>query len=819
MDGLKQDLKFALRWLARSPGFTIAAVLTLGLGIGASIAIFSVAYGVLLRPLPYAEPGNVVTLWTSWDNFPDRTWLSVPEYQLFHQENRTLEDLALYSTSSASFTSVDSPERVGAASVTPNAFDVLGVAPVVGRVFSWQEARERSSGVLLSYEAWMRRYGGDASVVGQSVELDGELTSVVGVLPQGFALPAEAGTTSAAEVYYPLYVDIESPAPDLGTGGSHGFYGVGRLRGGATVADFQADLDRIMAAIPHVGLYSAERRFRPRAFAAADDVVGSARSTILVLIGAVSLLLLIACGNAASLLLSKSEARTGELSVRRALGAGSGRIVRQLLTESLVLAGAASLLGLGLAFVAVHTLLAVDPNAVPRAASVRLDGTVVVFTLTVTLATATLFGLVPTLGSAFAGRQERLRSRVRGASQDRRSRRIQSVLVASQMAMSVILLTAAGLTMRSFVTLLAVDTGMAPGEVLTTRITAAAARYPDGDAITRFYDEVLGRIGRIPGVRSAAAVRLLPLASTMGDAFFRPIGYQPGPNESTQGDWQWVTPGYFETMGIPLLQGRTFTVEDRRDTQSVVLVNRTLARRYWGDASPVGGLVMASGGDTAVVVGVVGDVRHEGVMEDAKTRYYRPLAQVGVAGSEVFVSTMRSMTLTVGTIGDPRDFVEPVRAELAAIDPSVAMSQVRTMDEILSASLSQPRFALALLGVFAAVALTLAMLGIYGVLAYSVSQRTREIGLRMALGADAGTVVAMVVRQGFVTAVTGVAVGTALAWAASGAMTGLLYHVSAQDPVTFLAAPTLFTGVALAACWIPALRAAHVRPASALRYD
>jgi putative ABC transport system permease protein len=816
MSSLLQDLGFAVRSLRRSPGFAMAAVLTLALGIGATAAIFSVANGVLLRPLPWAEPGEVVTLWTSWDNFPDKTWVSIPEYQLFHQENRTLEDLALYGTTSTTFTSVDSPERVGAAFVTPNVFEVLGVSPVIGRVFTWEEAQQPDAGVLLSWEVWQRRHGGDRGITDRTVELNGSPVPVLGVLPEGFALPADYSAPSASAVFYPLYVDLESPAPDLGGGGSHGYYGVARMRDGVTLEDARADLDRVMAGVEPVGLYSAERRFAPRLFAAKADIVGSARATILILLGAVGFVLLIACGNVANLLLSRSEVRRGEVAVRTALGAGRARILRQLLTENLVLAGAAGVIGYGFAFAGVRLLLAIDPNAVPRAGSVSLDVPVILFTLAISLFTVLLFGAVPAFRTSRAGLSASLRQAGRAGRSATGSSRIQGLLVASQLAMAVILLTGSGLLIRTFVSLLQVDPGFQAGNALTLRITAPSGSYPDAASIDRFYSELLRRIREIPGVRTAGAVRLLPLASTMGDSFFRPVDYVPGPNESTQGDWQWATPGYLETMGIPVLEGRAFDERDARGNAAVVLINEVVARKYWGNESPLGHRVLAGGApDTAVVVGVVGNVAHDGITAASKTRYYVPHAQV----NDNFAGSMRSMTLTVATEGPPRRYLDAIRGEIRTANPSVAISEVSTLEEVLSASVAQPRFAMVLLGVFAAVALALAIVGIYGVLAYGVSQRTREIGVRMALGARTGQVVGLVVRQGMLMAIAGVTTGVILALVLSSFLSGLLYGVSPQDPVTYLSVALAFSVVALVACWIPAARAARIRPANALRYE
>jgi putative ABC transport system permease protein len=382
--------------------------------------------------------------------------------------------------------------------------------------------------------------------------------------------------------------------------------------------------------------------------------------------------------------------------------------------------------------------------------------------------------------------------------------------------MAVILLTGSGLMMRSFVGLLGIDPGFEAGDVLTMRTATSVDRYSDAPAVVRFYEELLDRVREIPGVRSAGAARLLPLASTMGDSFFRPVGYQPTPNESTQGDWQWATPGYLETMGIPLLEGRAFDEGDRRDAQPVVVINEALARRYWGDESALGRAVLASGAaDTAVVVGVVGNLRHNGITGEVKGRYYVPHAQV----HEGMTGTMRGMTLTIGTEGDPRRLIEAVRAEVRALDPTMPVSQVQTLDDVLSTSLAQPRFGAVLLGAFAALALGLAVVGIHGVLAYSVSQRTGEIGIRLALGARAGQVVGLVVRQGFVAALAGVLAGTILAWYLADLLSGLLYGVEAQDPATFATVPALLLAVAVVACWLPAVRAARVRPAAALRLE
>lgn len=811
MGTLVQDLTFALRSLRKAPGFSVVAVLTLALGIGAATAIFSVANGVLLTPLPYGDPGRVVTVWASWNNFPDKTWVSIGEYQAWVQDSRSFDDLALYQTGSVSFTDPESPERVGLAAVTPNTFEVLQVTPVVGRWFTWEEAQGEQPLAVLGYDVWQRRFAGDPSLVGRTVDLNGTPWTVVGVLPRGFVLPVDYASPSVSEVFQPLFVDREATDPVATNGGNHGSYVVGRLAPGVTVAEARVDLERQAAAWVAEGAREAQMEFVPKVFLAKDDIVGTARRTILVLLGAVGFVLLIACGNVANLLLSRSEARGREIAVRAALGAGRYRLVRQLLTESLVLSLLGGLLGLGVAALGIRTLLAVDPTAVPRADGVGMDGLVLTFTLGASILTAILFGLMPALRLSAGKVGATLTDGARGAGAGARSNRTQGLLVAAQMAMAVLLLTGSGLMIRTFVRLLAVDPGFRAENVLTMRITAPGAAYPDNVAVAGFYEELLRRIRELPEVNAAGAARLLPLASQMGDAGVMVDGYVRGENESTQGEWQWVTPGYLEIMNIPLLEGRVFDGRDNVDGEEAIIINQSLARHYFGDRSPLGASIRTFG-EYATVVGVVGDVRHNAVTAQAKERFYRPQAQVAVA--------QRSMTLVIqARSGDPAALAGPVRRVIADMDPRMPVSEVRTMDQVMSAAVAQPRFAMLLLAAFSAVALTLAVVGIYGVLAYGVSRRAPEIGIRMALGADAGRVVGMVVRQGMGMALAGVALGVVSAWVLTRFMQGMLFGVTAQDPATFLAVPVAFALVALGACWVPAARAARIQPAVSLRNE
>ncbi len=807
MGTLIQDLRFALRSLRKSPAFAVVAVLTLGLGMGAATAIYSVADGVIFEPLPYGESDEVVTIWARWSDFPDRTWLSVPEFQLLHQESRAFEDMALYQLGSATFTTVESPERVGAATVTPNVFEVLGVEPAVGRAFTWDEARTQAPVALVAHETWQRRWNGDPTVVGRPVEIDGGSVTLIGVMPPGFILPADYGSSSVAEVFQPGYVDLEAAAPDLAGGGNHGSYGVGRLRDGRSVEDARADVARVFAqSVEHVGLYAPEEGFAFRVFGAKEDIVGSAQGTIWILLGAVLLVLLIACGNVANLLLSRAEARVREMSLRTALGAGRRRIFRQLLTESVVLALLGGGLGVAIAAVGVPTLLAIDPDAVPRASSVSMDPSALIFAMAASLLTAVLFGMMPALRVLRDGTSASLReSRSVGGGA---SSRVQGLLVAGQMAMAVVLLTASVLMIRTFVGLLRVDPGFHAEDVLTFRATAPTGTYPENEDVVAFYREVERRIEELPGVVDAGAARLLPLGSTMGDAGVRVEGYQPAPNESNAAEWQFVTPGYLEVMGIPLLAGRTIEEGDVAGAQEVIVVSESLARHYWGERSPLGARVGVLGA-TTVVVGVVGDVAHNELTGTVREAFYRPHAQ----------QTSRSMTFTVATRGDPYQVLGAVRAVVREVDPTMPIAEIRTMDEVMAGSRARHRFATVLLGAFASIALILAVVGTYGVVSYAVSRRRAEIGIRMALGAEARTVVGMVVRQGMVTVLAGVMAGAGAAWMLTRLLEGMLYGVEPQDPATLAGAPVLFALVAAAACWIPAARASLVDPSEALRHD
>ncbi|MEZ4425340.1 MAG: ABC transporter permease [Gemmatimonadota bacterium] len=812
MGGWVRDLRRAARSLSRAPGYAVAAVLTLALGIGAAVGVFSVANGVLLQPLPYGDPDRVVTVWSRWVDF-DQTWVSYEEYLNYRQQNRTLADAALYFTSSHTFTSTENPEEVRSAVVSPNLFSVLDVAPALGRAFTWEDGDTEAPVVLLGHDVWQRRFAADPAIVGQDVLINGLPFTVLGVMPAGFRVPEDYGSSAPSEVFFTTAIERDAPVQVPQNGGNHGYFMVARVADGAGLPEVESDLRAIAGRLEAEGIYPPEWGFRPVVLPVTRDVAGDAATTLPLLLGACLLVLLIACGNVANLTLARGDGRGREVSVRRALGAGRGRILRELLTESAVIALAAGALGTLLAAVGVRLLLGLSPASVPRSASVGIDPTVLLFALVASALAAILTGWYPARALARNDTAAAL-SAERGAGGAARGNRMRGLLVAAQMAMAVVLLTASGLMMRTFAGLLQVDLGFVTENVLTARITTPSASYAEPEDVARFWEDLLTRVRALPGVREAGAARLLPLASEMGDAGFNVVGHVTPPGQSTPAEWQFATPGYLEAMRIPVLRGRSFGPDDRRDAPAAMLINRAAVERYFAPGEePLGARVATFAGDTATIVGIVGDVRHNGMTADIKPRWYRTPAQITSAG------TLRRLTLVVRSERDPAALIEPVRAAVHDIDPRVALADVRTLEEVAGSALAQPRFALVLLGAFGALAFALALIGIYGVLAYAVSRRTQEIGLRMALGAAAPDVLRLVVGEGLGMAVAGVSVGVVLALASTRAMDSMLYGVDAQDPTTFVVVPLAFVLVAAVACLVPALRAARVDPGVALRHQ
>jgi putative ABC transport system permease protein len=804
MRDVLRDVEYSVRVLLKKPGFTCAAVLALALGIGANSTIFSFANGILLRPLPYPQPERLVTVdEVSTKRGPDPMGVSFPNYLDWRQQQTVFEDVAAYSTRRMTLQTPDGPESLQGGTLSAHLLNVLGVPPVLGRGFTAEEDRRgQDSVVILGHELWQRRFGGDPNVVGQVVEIDRRPRTVVGVMPPGFKFPA------VAELWLPLALDAE-----IWTRNDHGLGALARLRPGVTLTEARAELnviaERIEAENPvtNEGMRVVVQDFR-------DDLTGTYRQALLVLLGVVGFVLLIACANVANLMLAHSVARQKEIAIRAALGASRARIVRHLLTESLVLGALGGALGLGLAVWGMELLLAAIPIDIPFWMKFDLDVRVLAFTLGVSLATGVLFGVLPALYASRPDLNEALKDGGRGASPGRGRHRLRSLLVVSEVALSLVLLIGAGLMMRSFLRLADVDPGLDPSNVLTMRLSLPSEKYPDGTTRSSFYRQLQERVAALPGVESAAAVSNVPLG---GGLWGRSLTVEGWPvlsvGEAPMINHCVATPGYFRTMGIPMLAGRDFTYADTADSTRVTIVDERLAREYWPNESALGKRIRfgppESNEPWHTVVGVVGTVHHQRLDAHTRQSIYVPHDQIPVP----------FMTLTIRATGDATGLAAAVRRQVLELDPGLPVINAQMMEDIVGQSIWQPRLYALLFAVFAAVALALALVGIYGVMSYSVTQRTHEIGVRMALGARPGDVVRLVVRQGMTLALAGVAIGVALALALTRVVSGLLFGVTATDPQTFVALSALLIGATLAASLVPARRAARVDPLVALRYE
>jgi putative ABC transport system permease protein len=815
IETLWQDLRFGARTLRRNPGFAAIAVLTLALGIGANAAIFSVVNAVLLRPLPWREADRAVMIWSKWTAF-DKTWVATGEVVDYRRRSRTLQEVATWGDGQVNLTGDGDPERLSAANVSANTFSTLGAAPLVGRTFTAQEDLPQGPRlVILSYGLWNRRYSQDPSIVGRSVLINGNSYEVIGVMPPGFLLPTDFRNPEPTQLWMPLQMD-----PASTDHGSHGLYAAGRLAPGATVQQAAEELHGIARAMTNEGLYPVQMEFDTVVLSLTDEVVGSVRLSIWLLFGAVGFLLLIACANVANLLLARAEARQREIAVRSALGAGGLRVLRQLLTESLVLASISAVVGLTLAYGAVRLVSWWNPASIPRVAGVSLDWRVLLFTGVVALITSVVFSLAPALRALRVDLTESLKDGGQSASTGGARQRFRNVLVVVEMALAVVLLVGAGLMLRSLWALQRVPIGFDPSNVMTMRVSLPATSYQSPEQVIAFYQRLLERVRQLPGVRTAGAARLLPLGSTIGDWGLRVEGYTPPPGTGAKGDWQIVTDGYIESIGERLVRGRTILPSDTIDSQPVALINEEMARRYWNGRDAIGGRMRIGGGNSperplVTVVGIVADVRHNGITDVVKEKFYIPHTQWHKSTG----NPIRGMSLVVKAAHDPRSLAGPIRQEIRTLDATLPVANVRTMDDVVGATMSSPRFTGFLLVVFAAIALALSAIGIYGVLSYLVSRRTREIGIRVAIGAGRGQVLRLVLGSGLLLAVVGVTAGLAVALVVTRFMRTLLHEVSPGDPLTFVSVGVVLTLVAILASLVPAWRATRVDPVVALKAE
>ncbi len=809
-EGLR-DFRYAIRAFGNRPAFSGLVAVTLALGIGATAAVFSVFDAVVLRPLPYRDSSRLVVVWGDLHRPGlDELSASVGEFVDYREHNHVFEETAAYDTGGVNLTGGGAPERVARAMVSASVFPLLGVPPALGRALEPSDERPgRTDVALVSDRLWRRRFGADPRVVGSVVSLDGRSVRVVGVMPPRFDFPAED-----VDVWTPIVVDADALSEN--NRGSRGYVVIARLKPGVTIAQATADLNGPVAAgflarFPRsyrLGFSTDVRRLQ-------DEIVGDTSRALFLLLGAVALLLLVACANVANLLLARASARRKEIAVRAALGASRSRIVGQLLAESLVLSTAGGVLGLGVAAAGVRMLEAMGPSSVPRFAEVSVDGRVVAFTAAISILTAIVFGLSPALYTLRFDLQGTLKEGGRGVSDGGRSR-LRRLLVVSETALSLVLLIGAALLVMSFARLEGVSPGFEPARVITARVAPPEASYATFDVGAAFYDRLLAALRAGHGVEAAAAVDGLPFTLAGGDRSFhidRIVEADRGLSPDEQ--MRIVTPGYFEALGIPLVAGRTFNEHDRSGSRHVAVVNHALAEKYFGGAAI--GHRMGFGGDDPnwyEIVGIVGDVRHTGLDKRPRPEYYVPYDQPLFGGW-----TVRPMYVVVRTAGDPLAAVPTLREALRRVDRDQPWWDVRTMDARIGSSLAPRRFMTVLLGVFAALALALALLGIAGVLAYLVSERRHEIGVRLALGAGRRDVVALFVSQGLGLAAAGASVGIVLAAALTRLMAGLLYGVRATDPATFAGVAAALVGVAGLASYVPARRAARIDPIDTLREE
>ena len=816
LDGVRQDLMGGVRGLLRAPGFALAALLTLALGIGATSAIFTVVKAVLLTPLPYAQADTRVLVWSRWISF-DKTWLSDLELLDYRRLSKTLTSVAGWTTGQQNLTGGGEPERVTVGFVTANTFAVLGATPLLGRAITPAEDVPNAAPVaMLSYGLWQSRYGADPAVVGRRIQLDDQPAEVVGVMPEGFRLPTDFTEDAADPTTLWRALQLDEANAERG---SHSYYAAAVLAPGATAASASNELRAITAGMTEQGLYPAAMRFSAFATSLDDEVRGRVRPAMWLLMSAVACVLLISCANVANLLLVRGDARIREMAVRSAIGATTARLVRQLLTESVLLALAGASLGLALAAGGVRALLALDPTSLPPLTPVRLDGTVVAFTFALAVVTTVLFGLLPALRTLRINLVESLREGSQQATASGTRQRLRGALVVAEVTLAMVLVIGAGLMARSLGALGRVPLGFAPDHVLTMRVSLPDSRYDTPEKVVDFYRRVLDDVRGLTGVRAAGVVRVLPLATTIGDYGVDVDGFEESPERNAKGDWQIVTDGAFEAMGARLVRGRWFAAADTTSSQPVVVVNETMARTYWPDGQAVGGQLRV-GSDMkrpkALVVGIVADERHNSVTAAVKEKFYVPHSQWHVV---TLGSIVRSAFVVVRTTGEPLSSAGPVRDAIHRLDPNLPVSGVRTMADVVDSALATPRLTGFLLGAFAAIALALAVVGLYGVLSYVVARRTHEIGIRLAMGAPRGHVLTMVLRHGLTLAAVGVGCGLVAAAGVARVIGGLLYGVQPLDTVTFVVVPVTLLAVAALASLVPALRASRVSPTTALRME
>jgi len=812
METLWQDVRYALRTLIRTPGFAIFAVLTLALGIGANTAIFSMVNAVLLRPMALREPQRVLVIWESRGD-SDKLPISIPEFLDFQKRNRSFAQMAALANWNANLSGEETPERITGMQASGDFFETIGAQAKLGRVLSPEDAQPGSPrSVVLSHGFWARHYGSDLTILGKTIRLNGDSYTVVGVMPESFVY-----RQAEDDVIVPLVFENDPRREHRGDNFLRTF---ARLK--PSVAETQAREDIL-------GMIREIRREHPEDNSAQTGVslevlqnslVGRVRGSLMLLFGAVLAVLLIACANLAGLLLVRASTRTKEVAMRVALGASQERLLRQFLTESLMIAVAGGVLGVLVGAMGVHALVALSPADLPRAKEIGLDARALEFTTIISLLCGLIFGMAPALELSRVNLNEEMKEGGRGGSGGSARQRVRKILVVAQVAVSLLLLVGGGLLLKSFMRLEAVQPGFNPKNLLAVRLALPKTHYKGRDGVIQFYRALSPNIESLPGVKSVAVANVVPTDGFLATVDFNIVGRGWAANQFPEAHYRMTTTGYFRTLGIPLVSGREFAESDTDRGVPVAIINQTFAKRYWPNANPLGEHVQMDdtqqGMRDVEIVGVVGDVHDFGLETDSRAEIFAPIPQVP---AETISYLKNNMCWFVRTENEPLMLAAPFRKEVKRIDPDVPASSVRTVEQYLAQSVAPRRFNLTLVAIFSAAALLLATMGIYAVISYTVAQRTREIGIRMAMGAQRGEVLRMILADGLQLIAGGAALGWPLALLVTRLMKGLLFGVSTADPATYLAITALLFAIAMLACYVPGRRAMSVDPLVALRHE
>ena len=812
------EFRFAFRNLVKTPGFTLVAVITVALAIAANTAVFSLVNALLIRPLPFKAPQSLVLLFEKFTaQGLDQIPVSAPEYLDWEKQTRSYERIAAFDFVNFNLTGGDMPERIQGAAVTPSLFPLLGVQPIKGRVFNDTEFGEGNDGVIvISERLWRRRFNSDPQLVGTQVSINGRSFTVVGIMPADFEFPLPLfGVQGGTFAERPdMWKPIAFTKAELESRGSRSYGVIGRLKPGVTIAQAQAEADTIVANWHPLfpDNYEPATKFGATIYPLQDLVIGGMRPALMILLGAVAVVLLIACANLTTMLLARAGAREREFAIRLALGAGRMQLVRQMLSESILLALIGGTAGVVLAIWGLDLLRSIGAQTVPRLAEVNLDLRVLLVTLGTAVVTGIVIGLIPALASGKPELTEALKEGGRGSTSGIRRNRLRNGLVIAEVALALVLLVGASLLLKSFVRLQNVHPGFEPKNVLTMEVALPLLKYPRGKPVADFYAEATRRVKALPGVEAAAFTTILPLSGTNSDSSFQiegrdPIAEKVYPDEEIRG----ITPEYFSVLRVPLLQGRFFNEGDQFDGPGVVIVNNSFAKKWFPNQEAVGKRITFS--DTTkpdvkwlTIVGLVGDMRHRGLDLDPKPEYYLAHNQ----------TPYRAMILTVRTVQDPRSLTSAIRREISRLDPDLPAANVRTLEQVAGDSIAPRRLSVVLIGVFAAVALVLASVGIYGVMSFLVVQRTHEIGVRMALGAQRADVLRLVIGRAAKLVLMGTGIGLLLGVFSSRALRSLLFNVGAFDLITFVSVTLALIVVSLLASYIPAVRATRADPMIAL---